>query len=401
MAALTSKKTRVDEIKEKITCLIDGGDWLPGERIPAEIELAQRLAASRKTVRKALLELAADGVILDHGRAGRFVTHPQTTSSAESAGESGGELYLLSTGREIPLTVPAGSLAAFDLGVISRAMARGLSISCLHPERFEPQQWCARHARNGAGLVIGASARLNSAAYAPLFAGAGANTAICVCGEEEGMRVFDRICFDHRQGCYLLTRHLLRAGCRRILPLGGGDFAWLRERDEGYLAALGESGIAALRRVSYAEKTRRDDKPGRDRQNERGNLQARAQEMAEALRRAGAGRGSFDALMLTTDSMVFPAIFACRTLGLEPGRDVLIAGYDAYWQTCWELEHTGCGPAVTVDKNNFRAGGTALDLLLLRLEGKLPPEPQRVVIAPELLISEDAALLRARKTKPE
>ena len=399
MAALRSKKTRVDEVKNGIIAHIGGGDWLPGERVPAETELAQRLGVSRKTVRKALLELAAEGIILDHGRSGRFVAHPHANPTAESAGEAGGELYLLSAGREIPLAVPAGSLAAFDLGVISRAMARGLSISCLHPERFDPQQWCAIHARHGAGLVVGANVMLNSRVYAPLQAGTGARSAVCVCGEEEGMRCFDRVCFDHRQGGYLLTQHLLRAGCRRILPLGGGDFDWLRERDGGYLAALAESGVGALRRVRYAEKTLRDDGADRGGKGEPENLRARAREITQALRRAGARAGSFDALLLVTDALVFPAILACREMGLEPGRDVRLAGYDGYWQTCWELKHTGCGPEITVDKNNFRAGGTALDLLLLRLEGKLPPAPQRVVIAPELLISETAAPVRGRKKK--
>ena len=62
------------QIKGLITRGLQAGDWKPGELIPSESELARRFGVSQGTVRKAVDELAADGLLLRRQGRGTFVS---------------------------------------------------------------------------------------------------------------------------------------------------------------------------------------------------------------------------------------------------------------------------------------------------------------------------------------
>jgi GntR family histidine utilization transcriptional repressor len=65
------------DIEERIL----SGAWRPGDRIPAEQELAARYSCSRMTVNKALTQLARAGYIERRRRAGTFVRQPQAQAA--------------------------------------------------------------------------------------------------------------------------------------------------------------------------------------------------------------------------------------------------------------------------------------------------------------------------------
>lgn len=62
------------QIKDLITRGLQGGEWKPGELIPSESELARRFGVSQGTVRKAVDELAAEGLLLRRQGRGTFVS---------------------------------------------------------------------------------------------------------------------------------------------------------------------------------------------------------------------------------------------------------------------------------------------------------------------------------------
>jgi GntR family transcriptional regulator len=62
-------------VREQIVARIQSGEWRPGQRLPAEPELAAAFGVSRTTLREALRSLAEDGFITRTRRAGTFVTH--------------------------------------------------------------------------------------------------------------------------------------------------------------------------------------------------------------------------------------------------------------------------------------------------------------------------------------
>jgi DNA-binding LacI/PurR family transcriptional regulator len=88
-----------------------------------------------------------------------------------------------------------------------------------------------------------------------------------------------------------------------------------------------------------------------------------------------------------SDREVFITAAACRLFGVEPGRDLVIVGYDNYWRRCMERQYEPYIPAATVDKHNEKMGGELVRLLLDRVADRLPPEPQTRVIPPQLVIT--------------
>lgn len=56
--------------------MLERPEFGPGDQIPAERDLAAHLGISRMTLRKALLQLIAEGVLVRHGNRGTFVARP-------------------------------------------------------------------------------------------------------------------------------------------------------------------------------------------------------------------------------------------------------------------------------------------------------------------------------------
>jgi DNA-binding LacI/PurR family transcriptional regulator len=81
-----------------------------------------------------------------------------------------------------------------------------------------------------------------------------------------------------------------------------------------------------------------------------------------------------------------PALWtACRRLELKPGRDVLIAGYDGYWADLMERGWEATPPSVSTDKRHSEMGVALANLLVERLNGRLPPDPRHLLIEPRII----------------
>ncbi|MGA7813013.1 FadR/GntR family transcriptional regulator, partial [Caballeronia sp.] len=62
-----------DVVSDQIRALITTGALLPGQRLPAERELAEQLSVSRPSLREALIRLESDGFIQAVARGGFVV----------------------------------------------------------------------------------------------------------------------------------------------------------------------------------------------------------------------------------------------------------------------------------------------------------------------------------------
>jgi GntR family transcriptional repressor for pyruvate dehydrogenase complex len=82
--------TAVDEVADTLVTAIALGEYVPGQRLPAERELARLLGVSRSTVSEALARLRAGGVVeVRRGRAGgSFVQDSWTGLSAAAVGRT-------------------------------------------------------------------------------------------------------------------------------------------------------------------------------------------------------------------------------------------------------------------------------------------------------------------------
>lgn len=76
-------------VANQLRVKIENGLWVPGTQLPVERELADTLSVSINTVRRAVGELVAEGIVQRRQGAGTFVT-PVADPPAESAGASGG-----------------------------------------------------------------------------------------------------------------------------------------------------------------------------------------------------------------------------------------------------------------------------------------------------------------------
>lgn len=82
--------TAVGEVTDRLLTALALGEFVPGQRLPAERELARLLGVSRNTVHEALGRLRAAGVVeVRRGRSGgSFVTDSWNAFSAEAVGRT-------------------------------------------------------------------------------------------------------------------------------------------------------------------------------------------------------------------------------------------------------------------------------------------------------------------------
>ncbi len=69
----TSPVPAYHQMARSLKTRIDRGDWLPGQKLPTEIDLSREYEVSRATVRQALTELAREAVISREQGKGTFV----------------------------------------------------------------------------------------------------------------------------------------------------------------------------------------------------------------------------------------------------------------------------------------------------------------------------------------
>jgi DNA-binding FadR family transcriptional regulator len=82
------------QVADQLRGLLDSGEYGPGDRLPAERELAERLGISRPTVREALIALEVEGRIRIKVSSGIFVTDP-VRQKARKSGPIEGPFELL------------------------------------------------------------------------------------------------------------------------------------------------------------------------------------------------------------------------------------------------------------------------------------------------------------------
>jgi GntR family histidine utilization transcriptional repressor len=129
-------------VKEHLAQRIGNGEYRPGERVPSEHELVDRLGVSRMTVNRAIRELAAEGWLTRVQGVGTFVSEPKPQSAlleirsiadeiAERGGTHGAKLVKA-------LVEKADADSAFDMGL--RLGAQIFRVILVHFENGRPIQ---------------------------------------------------------------------------------------------------------------------------------------------------------------------------------------------------------------------------------------------------------------------
>jgi len=168
--------------------------------------------------------------------------------------------------------------------------------------------------------------------------------------------------YDSRGGAFHAVSHLLMAGHRRILYLGGiPGFSAAEQRHAGYLEAL------RAHAVPYAEEL---DRPG-DFNRPSGYLRTQ---------QAIASGPDFTAIFASADMVAVGAAAALHDAGLKVPDDVSLIGFD---DIPLSAELT---PALTTIRVPYEElGRTAVRLALQHHEG-LQPSNERVIVSTQLVV---------------
>jgi len=340
-----------------------------GERLPPERELSARLGADRATVRRAVDILIDQGLIQAHSPRTRTVM-PLAKPSPLMARTVA---ILTPYTSELPEHRQEGWTEFIDQGVTAELRQGDRHALFLHPGILADNLDDLIQGRPTGVLVTelgGAWPEARRAAQALRDAG----VPVVAYGEGEEWAGLDCVASDHAAGAASLTEWLLARGCRNILQvLPPRKGVWTKPRREGHERALRAAGLCPLPLLDMP------DLPT-SASAEAFHLRARtvAGYLAPVLQ-----QHAVDALMLASDGDVAPAAAACRLLGREPGRDILIVGYDNYWRDCPEQRFEASPPAATIDKDNAGIGRELVRLLAERCAGALPDAPQQRRVPPQ------------------
>lgn len=72
-------------LPERLEAMIASGKLVPGDRLPAERQLALELGVSRSALREAIKQLASRGLLISHHGGGTYVTSPEEAEPVRAA----------------------------------------------------------------------------------------------------------------------------------------------------------------------------------------------------------------------------------------------------------------------------------------------------------------------------
>jgi GntR family transcriptional regulator, arabinose operon transcriptional repressor len=353
---------------------IGDGRLPPGECLPSENVLAGELGVARATLRVALKRLEDEGLLRARGRR-RIVTGEGTTVSNVVSQT----VAILVNG---PGHTPA-KLIGWDqfiqVGIIQAVRDAGLHGLTLEASLLAGDQAQRLISERPRGVIALRNAVQSATGQQFIAALRSAGIPVVGYANENELQGCDTVASDHASGAYQLAKWLIARGRKGILRFWHGPWdadarpAWLSQRDAGFERAMAESGLPILPAVEPPGPR----KEGADPEH---YIRFSVAYLAEHLVRPGV-----DAIMLSSDGLVPDVAAALRLLGKEPNRDIDLVGYDHYWADVPEWARAAVPPLATVDKRNIKIGQTLVDLLLARLGGTLPAEPQHRLVEPQLV----------------
>ena len=350
-------KTKYYTLMEELKQAIMSGSIKPGEKLPSENELSDRYHISRHTVRKALSILINEGYIeAEHGR-GTFCSQRMghmknsrnvavvTTYIADYIFPrliQGMDKVLTENGYSIILKNTANSRTKEER-VLEDILTKDIEGLIIEPSKS--QIYC-KHTN--------LYAMLDQYEIPYVF----------IQGVYSQMIDKPHILMDDCKGGYMVTKHLIDAGHRKILGIFKADDFQGKERHKGYVKALQEAGIAYdPDMVVWFHTEDRKTKP--------------AMMMELFLEQ----KVEMDAVVCYNDQIAIEVIRCLQRNGLRVPEDISVTGYDN------SVIAEGTVGLTTITHPQEKLGEMAAELLLEKIR-KVPEEKSRIprLIQPELIV---------------
>lgn len=364
-------------IRERLIEMIERGQLKPGQVLPTELALAATCNVSQPTVNREIKRMLADGLLAINGNGERII-----------AARRGGLLsrtVVVCTNYAQVETSHSMSLDAWEVN-LELMTERHLVALGYMSWRVPSRAFSEREIG-----MLGGNAPCGAILFAdgvdPVLAGgmrtafATAGVTLVVHGPPQEHPGLDVVTSDHEAGGAMAAGWLAAHGCRRLIAQQASPSStplprWFAGRLAGMRRGAIEAGLAeptplfepAGIQGSFGERRRFDTEAGL---------------MAEALEKHLAGPLPLGILALSDGDI--PRLWtAVRQLGLRPGRDILVAGYDGYWADLLERQWEPTPPSVTVDKRNVEMGEQLAKTLDWRLRDSSGARPRQVLVTPTL-----------------
>lgn len=362
-------------IKTRITT-----EFSPGEIIPSERAMAEDLNLGRRSVHWALTVLEDQGYVHKLGPRTRAVSQPPHADLPVFR-----DLFILDTSyrhrQRLKTKDAPGWTRHLRLGIHDGLSSLGKYSIELNGNESSDDLIKAFSAAHPGGMFL-TDANPDLQYRKKLFEIADQlNLPVVSNSDNEEDRRFDRVISDQEKGGYLLTRHLIERGCRKPVLFfeTPKETWWIRDRRKGYEAAMNEAGLTPLDSIHI-------DLAVELRGGSSQKVMSRAKLFAGFLSSRLLNDEPADAILVPGDGAVPVVGMACELLNKTPGKDVLLTGYDNYWNDTDEYSALHIKPVATIDKKNYLTGHKSAELMLQRCNGELPPEPQIRKVEPELIV---------------
>ena len=350
-------KTKYYTLMEELKQAIMSGSIKPGEKLPSENELTDRYHISRHTVRKALSILINEGYIeAEHGR-GTFCSQ---------------RMGHMKNSRNVAVVTTYISDYIFPRliqGMDKVLTENGYSIILKNTANSRTKEERVLEdilTKDIEGLIIEPSKSQIYCKHTNLYAMLDQYEIPYVFIQGVYSQMIDKphILMDDCKGGYMVTKHLIDAGHRKILGIFKADDFQGKERHKGYVKALQEAGIAYdPDMVVWFHTEDRKTKP--------------AMMMELFLEQ----KVEMDAVVCYNDQIAIEVIRCLQRNGLRVPEDISVTGYDN------SVIAEGTVGLTTITHPQEKLGEMAAELLLEKIR-KVPEEKSRIprLIQPELIV---------------
>lgn len=356
------------QITEHVISEIQSGRLKPGDKLPSERELVEFFGLSRVTVRRALAELAAQGVLETLPGKGTFVK----ARAPVMRRRTGNIAVIRCLGSRLPTSIGVDVFyPAVFAGIEAEAAARDFHCIVQHYREGERDALRLEQlAQKVDGIICG---ELRDDQLLGELVAKGLPV-VLISPSLENLAV-DTVEVDNFGGAMQGMRHLLELGHRRIAFIGGppGSIP-SRQRQAGYREALTASGITPSDALESSRGWRLED-----------GYEA----MKELLRRYPRPTAVFAA----SDLLALGACQAAREAGVTVGEELSVLGFDDI-----QLAQESLPALSTVRVLRKEIGETAARLLFEQIDGKRG-YPLRVVVPTQLIVRASTGAVSVSKAQ--
>lgn len=316
------------------------GAWVAGAKLPTEQELARRHGVSLTTVRRALEDLAEEGLVVRRQGAGTFVAGQQPPVRGD--------------GSVVGVIVPDTTLYYPKVlkGIEETLAAAGarLMLACAHYNPSEEETALQRMLDSGVHGLLVVPTLVGSPDPAGVVRGLAAlpvPTVLIERGLDDGDDVADHVRSDHRAGGYSAVRHLAGLGHTRIALLTRSENPTYAPVTRGFQDAMADPRLTAVTPFSAP-------------------MRAWNPQVAEDNVRRVTEEGA-TAVVCFGDKEALFVVSAARRLGLAVPGDLAIVAYDD------EIAEMAEIPLTAVSPPKRALGRRGAELVLQRMrEPELP-----------------------------